>query len=81
MTGDLIAGNDATAYGGGIFSDNAGEVTATSTRILRNTAETDGGGIYATEKYGTTFTFTTSEVHGNRPDNCGPPASVPGCQN
>jgi predicted outer membrane repeat protein len=73
-----IAGDFAGAYGGGIY-DNAGQVAATSTQIVRNTAATGGGGIY--DYGGATATLTSSPVLSNKPDNCEPADSIAGCAN
>jgi hypothetical protein len=45
MDRDMIAGNDATFSGGGIFS--RGFITATESVIVKNQATRDGGGVYS----------------------------------
>jgi predicted outer membrane repeat protein len=80
LTGDRIAGNDASSYGGGVFvtgTPGDGVATVTSTRIVRNVAATGGGGIYNQSQVA--FTLTTSEVSDNEPDNCEPLGSITGC--
>jgi predicted outer membrane repeat protein len=52
-------------------------VTLTSSQVTGNLARQDGGGIYGTD--GASVTLTRSVVRLNLPDNCAPPASVPGC--
>jgi fibronectin-binding autotransporter adhesin len=43
--GGFEGGNEAMEYGGGIFN-YSGSMTVTGSRILYNTATTDGGGVY-----------------------------------
>jgi predicted outer membrane repeat protein len=75
LKGSEITGNQAGAAGGGIYN-NLGEVDAASTRIAVNVASA-GGGI---ADYGTAIVrLTGSAVIKNRPDNCQPARSVPGC--
>ena len=54
-------------------------VTLTHSDVTHNTASVPGGGggIF---NGGGTVTLDKSHVHGNNPNNCAPPASVPGCK-
>ncbi|MEU6317140.1 hypothetical protein [Streptomyces sp. NPDC047009] len=80
-----ISGNTAkapdggTAQGGGIY--NAAGLTATGSTTLNDSTVTDnkaadGGGIF---KASGTVTLNNTVVRRNKPNNCAPPNSVPGC--
>ncbi len=73
-----ISGDFAGAFGGGIY-DDAGQVAATGTQVVRNTAAAGGGGIY--DYGGAATTLTSSSVVNNKPDNCEPDNSITGCAN
>jgi predicted outer membrane repeat protein len=78
LTDVAISGNYATAYGGGIY--NTSEFAAVSTQITRNSAVSGGGGVYNVEDEDYfTPTLTNSSVVDNKPDNCEPLGSIPGC--
>ncbi|MBW5481451.1 hypothetical protein [Streptomyces bambusae] len=70
----VTAPEGGTAQGGGLFND-VGSTTLTRSTVIRNSAG-DGGGIF--EASGT-VTLNGTEVRANRPNNCAPPGSVPGC--
>jgi predicted outer membrane repeat protein len=71
MSGATVSDNSAGDQGGGIY--NTGTLAASHSRIIGNQAAS-GGGIY-----GTGVTLTDTPVLFNRPDNCAPAGSVPGC--
>lgn len=76
-----VSTNTAGAQGGGIYNaGNAaeGDVTATSSKIVHNTAA-GGGGIYDVPSPYTTVTLTNSPVLYNKVDNCEPLGSITGC--
>ncbi len=71
--------NTASSQGGGIFVVNGGAMTLTRSAVQSNTAEGgpgSGGGIY---KASGTVTLDQSWARTNKPDNCAPSGSVPGC--
>ncbi|MGV9991355.1 hypothetical protein [Streptomyces sp. NPDC003374] len=76
-----IRGNTAkapdggTAQGGGIFTD-VGATTLNRSAVTDNRAG-DGGGIF--EGPNGTVTLNNTAVKRNKPNNCAPPNSVPGC--
>ncbi len=79
MTGTTISGNSAGSLGGGIYNETGDNqvnaaLSLSSGQVIGNGAGTDGGGIY-----GAGVTLTRTPVLFNRPDNCAPPAAVPGC--
>ncbi len=80
LTGVTISGNRASADGGGIY--NVTYFDAVNTEITRNIA-VSGGGIYDDASIdGEDFdtpTLTNSPVLDNKPDNCEPLGSIPGC--
>ena len=73
LTDSTVELNVATNNGGGIYND--GTATLNHSDVVLNSAAF-GGGIY---KNAGTVTLTNSVVSGNNPDNCLPPASIPGC--
>jgi Chlamydia polymorphic membrane protein (Chlamydia_PMP) repeat len=76
LTSSQVLGNFAATDGGGI--DNAGgTVTLTRSQVLGNFALRSGGGIY--DSGAGSAALTSSLVLANRPDNCTPAGSVPGC--
>jgi len=81
LTDVTISGNHASMYGGGIY--NVTYVDALNTQITRNSAGSGGGGIYDDASIDgqnfTTPTLTNSPVLDNKPDNCEPLGSIPGC--
>jgi predicted outer membrane repeat protein len=78
VTGDTFTGNSATAAGGGIVNPAAfGTVTLTDSQVRGNSARSSGGAIYTSGPR--SVTLTGSLVQANRPDNCAPADSVPGC--
>jgi hypothetical protein len=78
LTDVAISGNHASEYGAGIYNESYFE--AVGTQITGNDAVSGGGGIYNVEDEDfTTPTLTNSSVVANKPDNCEPLGSVPGC--
>jgi hypothetical protein len=82
-----IKGNRATDHGGGIdntidtsypgLGNDPGTVTVTSSGVTGNSAGGGGGGIY--NFGGGTIALTSTNVSGNRPDDCAPASAVPDC--
>jgi predicted outer membrane repeat protein len=75
-----IFGNYASAHGGGIYNETF--FAAMDTQITSNIARSGGGGIYDNDVVPENFetpTLTNSSVLYNKPDNCEPVASIPGC--
>ncbi|MFG2982622.1 hypothetical protein ACGFYQ_15405 [Streptomyces sp. NPDC048258] len=73
-----VTRNTASEQGGGIRTDG-GTVNLTDSEVRRNTANGgigSGGGIRNNDG---TVTLDRTTVRDNRPDNCAPPGSVPGC--
>jgi hypothetical protein len=71
--------NTASVQGGGIFIVNGGAMTLTRSAVESNTAKGgpgSGGGIYTSSG---TVTLDQSWARTNKPDNCAPSGSVPGC--
>lgn len=68
-----VRDNTTANNGGGIY--NQGTTKLKDSAVERNIATVDGGGIYNTG----TVTLQRSKVRDNRPDNCAPAGSVPGC--
>jgi hypothetical protein len=71
--------NTASSQGGGIFIVNGAAMTLNRSAVQSNTAKGgpgSGGGIY---KASGTVTLDQSWARTNRPDNCAPSGSVPGC--
>ncbi|MGA5823672.1 hypothetical protein ACPC54_38130 [Kitasatospora sp. NPDC094028] len=67
--------NDSRAsFGGGIYTDTA--LTMTASSVTGNTATVEGGGIY---KNAGSVTLPVTNVAGNTPDNCAatPPLTAP----
>lgn len=78
LTDVTISGNHASEYGAGIY--NGTDLYAVRSQITRNNAGSGGGGIYdVNDEYGSTATLTNSPVVDNKPDNCEPLGSIPGC--
>jgi predicted outer membrane repeat protein len=78
LTRSQVLGNSAGTDGGGIDNSSAvGTVILTGSQVRDNSARGSGGGIY-TSAAGS-VTLTSSMVQANRPDNCAPAGSVPGC--
>jgi predicted outer membrane repeat protein len=79
MTDVTISRNRATAYGAGIY--NASFFGAANSFITGNVAVSGGGGIYndVDNENFSTPTLTSTSVLNNKPDNCDPLGSVPGC--
>ncbi|WP_028188593.1 hypothetical protein [Salinispora pacifica] len=71
-----VIGNRAD-QGGGIYNDANGALTLFSTKIVKNIATTDGGGIFNNGGTVELNTVTGTTVVKNRPDNCS--GDVPGC--
>lgn len=73
VTGGGVRGSRAS-FGGGIYSDTA--LTMTASSVTGNTATSDGGGIF--ENAGA-VTLLVTNVSGNTPDNCAakPPLAAP----
>jgi hypothetical protein len=76
FTDSTISGNHAGARGGGLY--NQGPVKASDTQITGNRAVGGGGGIYDYGAYAA-VTLTNSSPTDNKPDNCEPLGSIPGC--
>jgi hypothetical protein len=77
LTDVAISDNHARAYGAGIYNESYFD--AVGTQITGNDA-VSGGGIYDVEDEDfTTPTLTSSSVVDNKPDNCEPLGSIPGC--
>ncbi|WP_018221582.1 autotransporter outer membrane beta-barrel domain-containing protein [Salinispora pacifica] len=72
-----VTGNQAD-LGGGVYNTDNGILTLFTTKIVKNIAITDGGGIF-NEANGTVVlnTATGTVVIKNRPNNCS--GDVPGC--
>ncbi|MER5917107.1 hypothetical protein ABT124_43870 [Streptomyces sp. NPDC001982] len=68
------ASGGGTAQGGGIFHAT-GSTTLNDSTVTGNRAG-DGGGIF---KASGTVTLNNTVVKRNKPNNCAPPNSVPGC--
>jgi hypothetical protein len=78
LTRSQVLGNSAGTDGGGIDNPAAiGTVTLTGSQVRGNSAQSSGGGIYTSAPG--SVTLTSSQVQANRPDNCAPADSVPGC--
>jgi hypothetical protein len=78
LTDVAISGNHARAYGAGIYNESYFD--AVGTQITGNDAVSGGGGIYNVEDEDfTTPTLMNSSVVDNKPDNCEPLGSIPGC--
>lgn len=76
LSSSTVRGNTASS-GGGVFNDEGSNATLTDSVVNNNTATSGpGGGIY--NNVGT-VTLIHSTVRHNRPDNCAPTGSVPGC--
>ncbi|MBW8706503.1 putative outer membrane protein PmpB [Streptomyces sp. MBT84] len=83
IDGSELIGNRTTAVGsqgGGLYTAS-GTATVNRSRVVRNRdgASGNGGGIY--EQSGSTVTLGGTLVADNLPNNCAPPAAVPGCGN
>ncbi|QPP05526.1 hypothetical protein G4Z16_02990 [Streptomyces bathyalis] len=83
LTSSTVRDNIAVS-GAGISNDSVGSLgsalTLVRSLVTRNTAITAGGGILNEASPGD-VTLTDSRVVRNRPDNCSPAGSVPGCTN
>ncbi|MGW3041769.1 hypothetical protein ACWC9T_17440 [Kitasatospora sp. NPDC001159] len=66
--------NSRASFGGGIYTDTA--LTMTASSVTGNTATVDGGGIY---KNAGSVTLAATNVFGNTPNNCAatPPLTAP----
>jgi predicted outer membrane repeat protein len=69
--------NRAVGHGGGLFSGTA--AVASGSAITANLGSGGGGGIYVDLSQGGSVALTSTPVTLNRPDNCQPAGSVPGC--
>lgn len=69
-------GNQAGGLGGGIFNTAFGTARLFDTKVVKNIALTDGGGIYNDGGTVELNTATGTVVIKNRPNNC---VDVPGC--
>ena len=87
ITFSQISRNTASGQGGGIIeatiSSNGtpvagGPLTIKFSQITRNKAAS-GGGIFAVP--GSPVTLKVTVIAKNRPDNCAPPGTIPGCKN
>jgi parallel beta-helix repeat protein len=79
VIGSTVEGNTASGQGGGIFIVNGATMTLDRSAVEGNTAEGgpgSGGGIY---KASGAVTLDRSWARTNKPDNCAPSGSVPGC--
>ena len=74
LTSTTVRDNIAVS-GAGLL--NTGSATLVRSLVTRNTAITVGGGIL--NRGAGRVTLTDSKVVRNRPDNCSPAGSVPGC--
>jgi predicted outer membrane repeat protein len=72
-----ISRNRAGTLGGGIYNTQ-GTVDAAGSPIEHNGAVTGGGGIFDGPGPNT-VSLTNSPVQFNRPDNCEPTGTIPGC--
>ena len=81
LTNVQITGSRAGSDGGAIYNDE-GQLSLTGSGVTRNLAGAGGGGIFSDDSAGfATVTLTSSSVTRNRPDNCEPLNSIPGCAN
>jgi hypothetical protein len=81
-----VSGNSVTGLGGGILEDGVspsdrlgqpgGQLALQASQLTGNSAG-EGGGIFAST--GSPVTLSVSQILGNNPDNCAPPATIPGC--
>jgi hypothetical protein len=86
ITFSQISRNTASGQGGGIFeatitptgTSAGGALTLAFSKVTGNQAA-QGGGIFAVP--GSPVTLVLTAVTRNKPDNCAPPGSVPGCTN
>lgn len=88
LTRTPVSGNTAdatggTALGAGVFNGADSTTSLKRSPVKANTARAsggsaNGGGIFNEASLGA-VTLTSSRVSGNRPNNCAPPGSVPGC--
>jgi hypothetical protein len=76
MTRAMLTGNHADDRGGAVYVDEGSSLTLAHSVVHRNSAGTDGGGIFNNSG---AVTLTHSPVVGNAPDNCAPAGSVAGC--
>lgn len=80
ITASSIVGNRAANQGGGIANEFTFESSASSVNVINSViagnAASDGGGIFNPDG---TVTLSAGAVTSNTPNNCAPPASVPGC--
>ncbi|WP_038843100.1 hypothetical protein [Salinispora arenicola] len=76
MRKTTVIGNRAD-QGGGIYNDANGTLPLFSTKIVKNVAILDGGGIFNNGGTVELNTVTGTTVVKNRPDNCS--GDVPGC--
>ena len=51
-------------------------MSLTDSHVQQNMAGLDGGGVF---KYAGTVAVAASEIHDNRPNDCAPLNSIPGC--
>lgn len=73
-----VINNTAERNGGGIFNiSGSGSLTLRKSTVAGNEAS-DGGGIFNLRG---PITLDQSRVVGNKPNNCAPSGSVPGCSN
>ncbi|MGK4579966.1 hypothetical protein [Kitasatospora sp. HPMI-4] len=83
LTETRVDENSAGRDGGGINNQTNPGTSATLTlhhsAVTENTAARDGGGI--NNQAGSTVTLDDTVVVRNRPDNCFPLNSIPGCRN
>ncbi|WP_012184884.1 hypothetical protein [Salinispora arenicola] len=72
-----VAGNEAGDQGGGIYNTLGGTVRLFDTKVVKNVAVTDGGGIFNDGGTVELNIASGTVVVKNRPDNCS--GDVPGC--
>jgi len=85
VTGTTFDQNTAGSGGGAIEQETGClgtlstilTLSLTGSQVRGNSARRSGGGIYTSGP--DSVTLTSSVVQANRPDNCAPAGSVPGC--
>ena len=89
MNGSLVSDNSVNAsggnaQGGGLFNSDLGPSTLTNSSVSRTRATarggtSEGGGIFNKNDVSGSVTLSNTPVAANKPNNCRPVGSVPGC--